>query len=115
MGSKRQFLFYNPLGFNQVSALDDWAELSKIELTGDGGVSIDVNGQKIIGVPLTPVSADEAASKAYVDLVASGGVPATEAGQVLLSLDGSTFEAALPLTSRNGWLVNNSGLLLGVG
>ncbi|HVW25174.1 MAG TPA: hypothetical protein VHC69_07360, partial [Polyangiaceae bacterium] len=37
---------------------------------------------------------------------------ATQQGQVLLSTDGSTFSAVLPLTSDNGWLVNESGLLL---
>lgn len=39
-------------------------------------------------------------------------VPATQVGQVLYSVDGATFTAEVAITSRNGWLVNNSGLLL---
>lgn len=40
---------------------------------------------------------------------------ATAVGQILISLDGSTFEPHLPLTSEDGWLVNEDGELLVVG
>jgi hypothetical protein len=33
-------------------------------------------------------------------------------GQVLYSVNGSNFQAALPITSSQGWLVNNQGLLI---
>jgi len=47
-------------------------------------------------------------------LTAGGGAmpPATEIGQVLFSEDGATFTAETPLTSCEGWLVNNDGILL---
>lgn len=38
--------------------------------------------------------------------------PATAVGQVLFSVDGSTFTVQQPLTSQQGWLVNNDGILL---
>lgn len=37
---------------------------------------------------------------------------ATQIGQVLYSVDGSTFTAQLPLTSAQGWLVKLDGILL---
>lgn len=36
-------------------------------------------------------------------------------GQVLFSCDGLSFASELPITTQNGWLVNNSGILLVVG
>jgi hypothetical protein len=39
-------------------------------------------------------------------------VAAERVGQVLYSVDGATFEARTPITTRQGWLVNNQGLLL---
>ncbi len=42
-----------------------------------------------------------------------GSLPAaTAVGQVLLSLNGTTFVPALPLTGPDGWLVDSAGLLL---
>jgi len=35
---------------------------------------------------------------------------ATHVGQVLFSVDGVTFERALPVTSNQGWLVNDCGI-----
>jgi hypothetical protein len=40
---------------------------------------------------------------------------ATQVGQVLYSVDGSTFTVELPVTSRHGWLVNNDGIHIVVG
>jgi hypothetical protein len=40
---------------------------------------------------------------------------ASSVGQVLYSVDGTTFESKTPLTSRHGWLVNRDGILLVVG
>lgn len=38
---------------------------------------------------------------------------ATQVGQILISLDGSTFEARLPLLSSNGgWISNDEGLMV---
>lgn len=48
-------------------------------------------------------------------VVRKSSIPATEVGQVLISVDGLTFSAHLPLTSVNGWLVNDPGLMLVVG
>ena len=38
--------------------------------------------------------------------------PATQVGQVLFSVSGSTFTVELPVTSAEGWLVNNEGILI---
>jgi len=40
------------------------------------------------------------------------GYSATQEGEVLYSKDSSTFSATLPLTSDQGWLVNDQGILL---
>ena len=42
----------------------------------------------------------------------SGLPPATSEGQVLYSEDGATFTAEQPLTSQDGWLVNDQGILI---
>jgi len=43
----------------------------------------------------------------------SGGtIPATQVGQVLFSVDGSTFTAELPVTADGGWLVSDQGVLI---
>jgi hypothetical protein len=43
-----------------------------------------------------------------------GGVPiaAQTVGQVLFSINGSTFTPSLPITSNQGWLVNDQGILV---
>lgn len=41
--------------------------------------------------------------------------PATQVGQVLYSPDGITFTVQQPLVSCNGWMVNDSCVLLVVG
>lgn len=47
-----------------------------------------------------------------ITLPGGGSIPATQVGQVLFSVDGSTFQPALPITSVQGWLVNNQGCLI---
>lgn len=37
---------------------------------------------------------------------------ASQIGQVVMTIDGSTIAAYLPLTGPGGWLVNNDGILL---
>lgn len=50
---------------------------------------------------------------AISDGYGGGGTPDAECvGQVLYSTDGLVFQAALPITSNQGWLVNEQGLLL---
>jgi hypothetical protein len=49
---------------------------------------------------------DAAIGDGYVD------VEATCVGQVFFSVDGQTFQRALPVTSNQGWLVNDQGILL---
>lgn len=48
-------------------------------------------------------------------LTAAALPPAGDFGQVLISVDGATFEARQPITSEAGWLVNDEGHLLVVG
>jgi len=38
--------------------------------------------------------------------------PATQVGQVLFSADGTSFTVEVPITSCDGWLVNDDGVLL---
>jgi hypothetical protein len=43
----------------------------------------------------------------------SSGLPdASQIGQVLFCVDGSKFVRSMPVTSSQGWLVNNSGVLI---
>jgi len=44
--------------------------------------------------------------------VDGAGYTASQEGEVLYSKDGETFTASLSLTSDQGWLVNDQGLLL---
>ena len=46
------------------------------------------------------------------DVLANQITPADCIGQVLYSIDGLTFSVSLPVSTKNGWLVNNCGLLL---
>ena len=48
-------------------------------------------------------------------LTAAALPPATDVGQVLLSVAGATLEVRLPITTEAGWLVNDDGHLLVVG
>jgi len=48
-----------------------------------------------------------------LSLTGGTGVPATHVGQVLISVNGTTFAAKQPLTSlSSGWLINNLGYML---
>jgi len=49
---------------------------------------------------------DAAIADGYVNVAAEC------VGQVFFSVDGQTFEPALPITSSQGWLVNDQGILL---
>lgn len=49
---------------------------------------------------------DAAIQDGYVDVAAQC------VGQVFFSIDGQTFEPALPITSSQGWLVNDQGILI---
>jgi hypothetical protein len=92
--------------------------LNGLTLTGD--LSLGTNNATTSHVP---VLGDDLANKTYVDSVAGTGVPATQIGQVLFSINGSAFTAQLPLTAPNvpsvpgsaGWLVNDLGILMVVG
>jgi hypothetical protein len=48
-----------------------------------------------------------------LDAAIDGYSPApSNVGQVLFSIDGITFEAVQPITSNQGWLVNEQGILI---
>jgi hypothetical protein len=52
----------------------------------------------------------------WVILSAGGSLPpATQVGEVLYTVNGTTFSVQHPLTGLAGWLVNDEGLLLVVG
>lgn len=70
-----------------------------------------------VRTPLVIIGGQVAQLPAGDTISGAGGVPApTQVGQMLVSVDGASFAAALPLTSTSaGWLVNDQGYLLVVG
>jgi len=64
-----------------------------------------------------PVALQDFVTKNYGDTnyLGGGSTPATSLGQVLFSINGTTFTAQQPLTSSNGWMVNSNGILLVTG
>lgn len=47
------------------------------------------------------------------DSISGGALPAaTQVGQVLFSIDGSSFTVELPVTNPFGWIVNDEGILI---
>lgn len=86
-----------------VSANDTTPDYLSMKLEAGSGISLSVQNP----------GANET-----LRIAATGGgaLPAaTDVGQVLFSLDGLTFEVAQPLTSDQGWLVNDEGTLLVAG
>ncbi len=76
-------------------------------LTMGGDIAMD--SQQITGLAPGTVGTD-AVNLAQLDNVS---VPATEIGQLLMSLDGVEFSAIQPVTSASeGWLVSADGDLL---
>lgn len=68
----RKFLFQNATeGFHEEQAATDELELGKLSLSGVGGIGLDLNAQRITEVA-DPTAPQDAATKAYVDSVASG-------------------------------------------
>jgi len=60
-----------------------------------------------------PIALQDFVTKNYGDTnYAGGSTPASAIGQVLFSTDGSTFTAEQPVTAPDGWLLNNTGILL---
>lgn len=51
-------------------------------------------------------------AREFLKIYGDTNLTATQIGQVLYSVDGTTFTAELPLTNDNGWMVNDDGLLL---
>lgn len=72
-------------------------ETTLISRSGDDMTFTDVNNP----VPVTLSS-----------LIGGSGVPASEPGQVLFSVDGSTFTAEIPIVGNGCWLADNEGELI---
>jgi len=100
--------------------------LNAFGVGGPSGVVVRESGGKLLvednASTLTqaqgadPVALQDFVTKSYGDAnYAGGSVPATSVGQVLYSINGSTFTAQQPLTSSNGWMVNSNGILLVTG
>lgn len=113
----KKLLYHHNDGFNAELQNTDETSLGKITLIGIAGEGLDVGNNRIINVGPS-VDPSDAVNKAYVDN-AVALFTATQIGQTLLSVDGSSFSRQLPLTSigpdGGGWLVNNSGTLLVAG
>ena len=94
----RQFAFYNSTaGYMDTAALTDSAQLSRIDLTGDGSnIAINLSSKFIIGAP-TPTQADHVASKSYVDTLVAGvdwknSVRVASTANVVLATPGATID-----------------------
>lgn len=82
----------------------------------------DIDGTTVLGSVTDTISYSTVFETSRVRAI-SGGIipggglpPATQQGQVFISVDGLTFTIEQPLTSYpDGWLVNNNGYLLVVG
>ncbi len=114
--------------FAKITGEDEWedppAETIKAlaarpppHVIQDEGSDLPQRGRlNFVGVGVT--ASDDAGNDAtLVNVVGGGGAlpPPDQVGQVILSLDGVTFETRQPITTEAGWLVNDEGHLLVVG
>lgn len=88
MGTLRKYLYLDTDIVPRIQADDDLAVFSKITLSGDGGVALDVQSQEITGLPASPAGSSSAVSKAYVDSFVQGATWKDPA-QVLKMVDDS--------------------------
>jgi hypothetical protein len=91
--AERKPLFQNAEGFSEEMATGDSATFGGLTLTGD----IAMGGNEVTGLPATPSVDSAAASKAYVDSVASGldpkeSVKVRAQGNITLSAPGATID-----------------------
>lgn len=84
--------------------------------TGIGQILYSINGTTFQpALPITTIEGWLVNSLGFLQVVAASSNPnnsipgATEIGQVLLSLNGLTFDAVTPITTDEGWLVNDQG------
>lgn len=104
-----RLLFQSSLGHAEEVGFTDSSQIGKLTFTGITGVAVDANGNRIVNVA-TPVAATDAVNKQYVDDVI---LEPDDIGHVLFARDALLFSSSSPMTTNtNGWLVNNSGLLL---
>lgn len=88
-----------------------------------GQVLYSVNGSTF--TPQLPVTSSMGVIEGWlvnndgILIVNDSGLPtsstlpsASQIGQILFSIDGSSFTAQLPVTSQEGWLANDDGILL---
>lgn len=81
----------------------------------DEGVDLP-NRQNLNFVGDGATATDDPGNDATKVTIPSASLPsASDVGQILFSVDGSTFEVRLPITTDEGWLVNDEGHLLVVG
>lgn len=111
-------------GFYTVAAIIDpdntFSVLEPIpDSVGGSGNLYHPSGATKVGFDPRNTSSTSATNvqEAIEDLDAAIGdgyvnVSAQCVGQVFFSVDGSTFEPALPITSSQGWLVNDQGILI---
>ena len=92
-------------------------ETVSVRSDGDAVSGQGAPAETVIGIEPATLVLQIATTSVSVISVSSGGgaanVPATEIGQLLMSLDGVEFSAIQPVTSASeGWLVSADGDLL---
>jgi len=111
----RKFLFIDDTeGFHEEAATTDETTLGKISLTGLSGVGLDLGANKIVSLA-DPTSAQDAATKAYVDAQSQGLnilTPARVKTTAALSVTASGSGIGKTLTATSNGAISIDGVAL---